>query len=111
VYLWLLGFSFIFGGDPLLVCGVFDVFWRLHWVSLCFPWSSCWKSVYCGFWRSSGRLRGTLEMDSWYLGFSSGFWVDPVLFGALLDVFWGLRCVLVGFMLVVMVKNCKLWVL
>ena len=50
-------------------------------------------------------------MDSWYLGFSSVFWVDPFLFGALFDVFWGLRLVLVGFMLVVMVKKCKLWVL
>ena len=50
-------------------------------------------------------------MDSWYLGFSSVFWVDPVLFGALFDVFWGLRCVLVGFLLVTMVKKCKLWVL
>ena len=27
------------------------------------------------------------------------------------DVCWGLRCVLVGFLLVIMVKNCKLWVL
>ena len=50
-------------------------------------------------------------MDSWYLGFSSVFWVDPVLFGALLDVFWGLRCILVGFLLVIMVKKGKLWVL
>jgi len=33
------------------------------------------------------------------------------LFGALFDVFWGLRMVLVGFMLVVMLKKCKLWVL
>ena len=32
VYLWLLGFSFFFGGDPVLVWGVFDVFWGLHWV-------------------------------------------------------------------------------
>ena len=30
---------------------------------------------------------------------------------ALFDVFWGLRCVLVGFMLVVMVRKCKLWLL
>ena len=44
-------------------------------------------------------------------GVSSVFWVDPVLFGALFDVFWGLRCVLVGFMLVVMVRKGKLWVL
>ena len=50
-------------------------------------------------------------MDSWYLGFSSVFCVDPVLFGALFDVFWGLRCVLVGFMLVITVKKCKLWFL
>jgi len=26
VYLWLLGFSFVFGFDPVLVWGVFDVF-------------------------------------------------------------------------------------
>jgi len=32
-------------------------------------------------------------VDSWYLGFSSVFWVDPVLFGTLLDVFCGLRWV------------------
>jgi len=37
VDLWLLGFSFCFGGDPVLGCGVFDVFWGLHWVSLGFP--------------------------------------------------------------------------
>jgi len=34
VDLWLLGFSFVLGFDPFLVWGVFDVFWRLHWVSL-----------------------------------------------------------------------------
>ena len=45
------------------------------------------------------------------LGFSSVFWVDPGFFGALFDVFCGLRCVLVGFLLVTMVKKCKLWVL
>jgi len=31
------------------------------------------KLNFCGFWRTSGRLRGTLGMDSWYLGFSSVF--------------------------------------
>jgi len=36
------------------------------------------------------------------------FWVDPVLFQALFDVFCGLHLVLVGFMLVVMSQNCKL---
>ena len=50
-------------------------------------------------------------VDSWYLGFSSVFWVDPVLLGALFDVFLGLRCILVGFMFVIMVKKCKLCVL
>ena len=50
-------------------------------------------------------------MDSWYLGFSSVFWVDPVLFGALFDVFCGLIWVFVGFMLVVMVRTSKFWVL
>jgi len=33
------------------------------------------------------------------------------LFWALFDVFWGLRCVLVGFLLVIIVRKCKLWVL
>jgi len=82
VDLWLLGFSFIVGFDPVLFWGVFYVFWGLRWVSLGFPWSSCWKSVNCGFWRTSGRLRGTLGMDSWYMGFSS-------VFGLIL-FFWGL---------------------
>ena len=50
-------------------------------------------------------------MDLWLLCFSFVFGFDPVLFGALFDVFWGLRSVLVGFMLVIMVKNCKLWFL
>jgi len=50
-------------------------------------------------------------MDSCFLGFSSVFWVGPVLFGAIFDVLCGLRLVLVGFMLVVMVRKCKLWVL
>ena len=36
---------------------------------------------------------------------------DAVLLWVVFDVFWGLRCVLVGFMLVDMVNNCKLWVL
>jgi len=34
VGLWLLGFSFVFGFDPVLVWGVFDVFWCLRWVLL-----------------------------------------------------------------------------
>ena len=68
---WLLGFSFVSGGDPVLVWHVFDVFWGLHWVSLGFPWSSCWKIVNCWFWRTSGRLRGD---------FRGGFMVFGVFF-------------------------------
>ena len=36
---------------------------------------------------------------------------DADLVWAAFDVFCGLRCVLVGFLLVIMVKKCKLWVL
>jgi len=91
------------------------VFLTWFWVSVVFKLGSCWSSwrkrVNCGFWRTSGRLRGTLGVDSWYLGFSSVFWFDPVLFGALFEVFWGLRWVFVGFLLVVMVNWSGLWVL
>jgi len=50
-------------------------------------------------------------VDLWLLGFSFVFRFDPVLLVALFDVFWGLRFVLFGFMLVVMVRKGKLWVL
>ena len=36
-------------------------------------------------------------MDLWLLGFSFVFGFDPVLFGALCDVFCGLHWVFVGF--------------
>ena len=36
---------------------------------------------------------------------------DAVLVCGVFDVFWGLRCILVGFLLVIMVKKGKLWVL
>ena len=39
VDLWLLGFSLIFGGDPVLVWGVFDVFCGLRCVLLSSRWS------------------------------------------------------------------------
>jgi len=44
-------------------------------------------------------------------GFLLFFGFDPVLFGALFDVFWGLHFALVGFLLVIMGNKCKLWVL
>jgi len=33
------GFSFVFGFDPVLVWGVFDVFWGVRWVLLSSRWS------------------------------------------------------------------------
>jgi len=36
---------------------------------------------------------------------------DSVFVCCVFNVFWALRCVLVGFMLVVTVKKCKVWVL
>ena len=79
----------------LFLC-VFDVFLGLHWVSLGFPWSSCWKSVNCGFWRTSGRFRGTFGVDLWLLGFSFVFGGDPVLVSCVIDVFFGVRFVLLS---------------
>ena len=32
----------------------------------------------CGFWRTSGRFRGSFGVDLWLLGFSFVFGVDPV---------------------------------
>ena len=52
----------------------------------------------------SDRFRGNFLVSVF---FSS----DSVLVWGVCDVFWGLRCVLVGFLLVTMVKKCKLWVL
>ena len=52
-----------------------------------------------------------------WIGFHGNFLVfvvftsDAVLVWGVFDVFWGLRGVLVGLMLVVMVRSCKLWFL
>ena len=91
--------SVVFSSDAVLVWGVFDVFLGLLWVSLGFPWSSGWKSVNCGFWRTSGRLRGTLGLDSWYLGFLLFFGLILFFLGLFLTCFGvsvGFRCVLVS---------------
>jgi len=50
-------------------------------------------------------------VDLWLLGFSCFFGGDPLLVSCVFDVFCGVRCILVGFFLVIMVKNSKLWVL
>jgi len=89
-----LGFSVILRCDRVLVWGVFFVFWGLHLVSLGFLWSSCWKSVNCGYWRTSGRLRGTFGVDLWLLGFSFVFGFDPILVWGGFDVVWVLLWVL-----------------
>ena len=39
VDLWLLGFSFVFGGDPVLVSCVIDVFFGVRCVLLSSYWS------------------------------------------------------------------------
>jgi len=44
-------------------------------------------------------------------GFFFRFGGDPVLVWGVFDVFWGVRWVSVGFLLVIMVKKCILWVL
>ena len=65
---------FLFFGMILFFFGVFLTCFGVSIGFRCvLAWSSCWKSVNCGFWRTSCRLRGTLGMDSWYLGFSSVF--------------------------------------
>ena len=50
-------------------------------------------------------------MDLWLLGFSFVSGGDPVLVWGVFDVFWGVRWVSVGFLLVIMVRKCKLWVM
>ena len=52
----------------------------------------------------------SFDWFSWELVFVGFFFLCSFVWGVF-DMFWGLRCVLVGFMLVLMVSNCKLWVL
>ena len=105
---WYLGFSSVFWVDPVLFGALFDVFCGLRWVFVGF--SLVVNINGCGLWvlekirRVSYRFRGNFLVS---VVFSS----DSVLVWRVFDVFWGLRCVLVGFLLVTMVKKCKLWVL
>jgi len=98
-----------------LILFLFGVFLKCFGVSVVFYLGSFWSSwreiVNCGFWRTSGRFRGTFGVDLWLLCFSFLLGGDSCLVWCVFYVFWGVRWVLVGFMLVVMVKNCKLWVL
>ena len=41
----------------------------------------------CGFWRKSGRFRGTFGVDLWLLGFSFVFGLILFLFGVFLTCF------------------------
>jgi len=63
---WIYGFwgiSFSLGGDPLLFGLIFDVFWGLRWVLVGFKLVVMVRILYCGFWRTSGRFRGTFGVD------------------------------------------------
>jgi len=62
-----------------------------------------------GFGEHRVGLGGLLGWIYAFWGISLSFGDDPVLFKALFDVFWGLRLVLVGFMLVVIVKSVNCW--
>jgi len=84
---WYLWFSSVFWVDPVLFGALFDVFWGLRWVSFGFPWSSCWKSVYCGFWRTSGRFRWAFGVELWLLVFLSFLGLILFLFGLFLTCF------------------------
>jgi len=49
---------------------------------------------------------------SWeLLSFFFFFSYDSFLVWCVFDVFWGLRCVFVGFLLVIVLEKCKLWFL
>jgi len=65
--------------------------------------------VDCGFWRRAGEFRVVFVGISYFLFFF--FSSDAVLVWGVFDVFCFLCCVLVGFLLVIMVKKCKWWVL
>ena len=81
-------FFFRFRDDPVLFGALFDVFWGLHLVSLGFLWSSCWKSVNCGFWRTSGRFRLLLAWIYGFWGISFVLVVILFFWGLFLTSFW-----------------------
>ena len=64
-----------------------------------------------GFGEHRVGLGGLLGWIHGIWGFLLFFGGDPVLVWGVFDVFWGLRWVLFGFMLVIMVKKRKYWVL
>jgi len=64
--------------------------------------------VDCEFWRRSGEFRVLFVGISYFFFF---FPHNADLVWGVFDVFWGLRCIFVGFLLVIMEKKCKLWVL
>ena len=90
------GFFFRFWVDPVLVWGVFDVFWGVRWVSVGFLLVIMVKNINCGFWRTLGRFRGTFGVDLWLLSFSFVLGFDPVLVWGVFDMFCGVRWVLLS---------------
>jgi len=86
----------MFGGGHVLFGALFDVFWGFHCDLVGFMLVVMVRKCKFGFWKTSGRFRGTFGVDLWLLGFSFVFGGDPVLFVALFDVFCGLHWVSLG---------------
>jgi len=107
VDLWLLVFPFVFGFDPVL----FAVFFMCFVVSIGFRYVLVVRKGKGEWTVCFGEDQVSFGWFSWNFLFFVVFTSDAVLDWGVFDVFWGLRLVLVGFMLVVMVKKCKLWVL
>jgi len=58
-----------------------------------------------------GEDQVSFRWFSWeFLSFCCFFFLYSSVWGVF-DMFWGLRCVLVGFMLVIVLEKCKLWFL
>ena len=75
---WIFGFWVflsVLGVDPVISGAIFDVFWGLHCVLVGFLLVAMVRSVNCGFWRTSGRFRGTVGGGSMAFGFFFRFGV------------------------------------
>jgi len=90
------GVSSVFFGLILFFLGIFLRVLGSLWVLVGFLLVVMLRKCKCGFWRTSGRFRGTFEVDLWLLGFSFVVQFDPVLVWGVFDVFCGLRWVLLS---------------